>query len=77
MSPSDTDGRNVHRDLHGQSRPPGRPGSRPAAAALGDASVRAARDGVGRGLRALYADTLEEPMPDDLAALVGRFSAGP
>jgi hypothetical protein len=44
--------------------------------AMNRASARAARDGVGRGLRALYAESLDEPLPDEMRDLLERF-AGP
>jgi hypothetical protein len=44
--------------------------------AMSEASRRAARDGVGRGLRSLYADTVRDPIPEDLAEILGRFGGG-
>lgn len=51
-------------------------GRRAGGQAMSEASRRAAREGVGRGLRSLYADTVRDPIPEDLAEILGRFGPG-
>jgi len=66
---------------HGRDSAPGegsgRDGlARPGADTMSEASRRAAREGVGRGLRALYAESLAQPLPDELQGLLDRFGPG-